>query len=228
MRNNRDANGLLTAALCLILAIVIVFAGAAVRSTYASQEAEQAGPDRITVAVNKGEGRPLAPETLPSTVETERTDVIKPSRNQIEIAELPNTEVNTEVNTHERVENALDADPAIVLAKMVYGEGRNQPPMQMAAIVWCALNRVDAGYGDIISVVTAPGQFVGYSASNPVEEHILEIVNDVLTRWENGGEGRTLPSDYLWFTGTGTENVFRNAYSGGDAWDWSLPDPYEG
>ncbi len=39
--------------------------------------------------------------------------------------------------------------------------------------------------------------------------------------------GRVLPSDYLWFTGDGKRNHFRNAYRGGQIWDWSLPTPYE-
>ena len=39
--------------------------------------------------------------------------------------------------------------------------------------------------------------------------------------------GRVLPSDYLWFSGDGKHNYFRNAYKGGETWDWSLPSPYE-
>ena len=39
--------------------------------------------------------------------------------------------------------------------------------------------------------------------------------------------GRVLPADYLWFSGDGKRNHFRNAYRGGDRWDWSLPSPYE-
>jgi hypothetical protein len=57
---------------------------------------------------------------------------------------------------------------------------------------------------------------------------------DVLTRWEREklGEadvGRVLPADYLWFGANKsyTLNVFRNAFTGGDRWDWSYPDPYK-
>lgn len=41
------------------------------------------------------------------------------------------------------------------------------------------------------------------------------------------GEARGVPSDYLWFSGDGKHNYFRNAYKGGETWDWSLPSPYE-
>lgn len=98
--------------------------------------------------------------------------------------------------------------------------------------MWCALNRVDHGYGDIITVVTTPKQFVGYNEENPVDDGLITLCIDVLTRWyaEREGQvkvGRVLPADYLWFSGAGERNHFRNAYRGGDRWDWSLPSPYE-
>lgn len=116
-------------------------------------------------------------------------------------------------------------EEVIVLAKMLWGEARGvNSDAEKAACVWCVLNRVDHGYGDIITVVTAPKQFVGYNAKNPSI--------DVLSRWyaEREGQvevGRVLPADYLWFSGDGERNHFRNAYRGGDRWDWSLPSPYE-
>lgn len=66
----------------------------------------------------------------------------------------------------------------------------------------------------------------------PVDDEIEALCEDVLSRWyaEKDGEadvGRVLPSDYLWFTGDGKRNHFRNAYRGGQIWDWSLPTPYE-
>ena len=66
----------------------------------------------------------------------------------------------------------------------------------------------------------------------PVDDEIKALCEDVLTRWyaEKDGEadtGRVLPSDYLWFSGDGKHNYFRNAYKGGETWGWSLPSPYE-
>lgn len=120
-----------------------------------------------------------------------------------------------------------------VLAKMLWGEARGvKSDAEKAACVWCVLNRVDRGYGPIVEVVTAPYQFVGYDIDNPIDDQIKTLCEDVLTRWfsEKKGEadvGRVLPSDYLWFSGDGERNHFRNAYRGGEKWDWSLTNPYE-
>lgn len=124
-------------------------------------------------------------------------------------------------------------EEAVLLAKMLWGEARGvKSDTEKAACVWCVLNRVDQGYGDITIVVTAPHQFVGYTESNPVDDNLKALCEDVLSRWyaEREGQvevGRVLPADYLWFSGDGERNHFRNAYRGGDRWDWSLPSPYE-
>ena len=100
-----------------------------------------------------------------------------------------------------------------------------------AAVIWCILNRVDAGYGNFEEVVTAPNQFAYYQNTRIVKE-FYELAEDVLDRWsqEKAGikdVGRVLPQDYLWFRGNGKVNIFRNKYKGDyKIWDWSLPDPY--
>ena len=127
---------------------------------------------------------------------------------------------------------------AVVIAKTIWGEARGvrdsvvTTECQWAAVTWTILNRFDAGYSDTIAgVVTAPNQFHGYKASFPIDDDILELVFDVLERWnaEKLGEedvGRVLPADYLWFGGDGAHNHFRNEYRGGTRWDWSYGDPY--
>lgn len=130
-------------------------------------------------------------------------------------------------------------DDAIALAKLVYGEGRGVPAYgsvstkcQQAAIMWVALNRYDAGYGDsIIDVITAPDQFYGYYESHPIDPELLDLAYDVLDRWnrEKHDEtmvGRVIPNDYYWFLGDGTYNHFRNDYDGSETWQWELVDPY--
>ena len=100
-----------------------------------------------------------------------------------------------------------------------------------AAVIWCILNRVDAGYGDFEEVATAPNQFAYYQNTRIVKE-FYELAEDVLDRWsqEKAGikdVGRVLPQDYLWLRGNGKVNIFRNKYKGDyKIWDWSLPDPY--
>lgn len=135
----------------------------------------------------------------------------------------------------------LAGDPAIYLAKTVWGEARGCTPMEQAAVVWCVLNRVDSELAympdDIISVITQIDghghyHFRGYSPDFPVTDEIYDLVVDVLARWElekTGVEdvGRVLPKEYLYFHGDGAHNHFRDEYSGGNRWDWSLPNPYE-
>lgn len=127
-------------------------------------------------------------------------------------------------------------EDAIALAKLAWGEARGVPILkingrcvstkaQQAAVMWTVLNRFDAGYKDsIMGVITAKGQFHGYSASYPVEEELLGLAYDVLNRWNAEKHGETvireLPAGYLWFGGDGTYNWFRDAYKGGNRWTW--------
>ena len=129
-------------------------------------------------------------------------------------------------------------EDAIALAKLAWGEARGVPDLkihgqvistrtQQAAVMWTVLNRFDAGYEEsILEVITAKGQFHGYSEEHPVEEELLELAYDVLDRWNAEKHGETvvreLPSEYLWFHGDGIRNHFRDAYKNGNEWDWSV------
>lgn len=139
------------------------------------------------------------------------------------------------------IDISFDDDVVNYLAKTVWGEARGCSTIEQAAVIWCILNRVDSELSympdDIISVITQRDgegyyHFRGYDASFPVEDDIYELVVDVLSRWElekTGVEdvGRVLPKEYLYFHGDGEHNHFRDKYSGGNRWDWSLPNPYE-
>lgn len=127
---------------------------------------------------------------------------------------------------------------AIALAKMAWGEARGCSDTEIAATMWCVLNRVDATEyacgNDVLYVVTFPNQFLGYRAHNPVDEHIYDIAVDVLTRWQMEKQGapaeevgRVLPQEYMWFYGDGKVNHFKDAYKNANIWDWSLPSPYD-
>lgn len=134
----------------------------------------------------------------------------------------------------------LAGDPAIYIAKTVWGEARGCTTVEQAAVIWCILNRVDSELAympdDIISVITQIDghghyHFRGYNPDFPVTDEIYDLVVDVLARWElekTGVEdvGRVLPKEYLYFHGDGRFNYFRDEYSGGNRWDWSLPNPY--
>lgn len=114
-----------------------------------------------------------------------------------------------------------DSD-AVLLAKTMWGEFRDSSNYnQCAAVCWCALNRVDANFGDLRSVLTG-GQFHGYAKENPVDADLYSIAVEVLTRWQlekiafNTDVGRVLPAGYMWMEGDGRLNTYRNAYIGGE------------
>ncbi len=124
-------------------------------------------------------------------------------------------------------------DELDMLAKLVYAEARGiRSKAEQAAVIWCVLNRVDAGFskGTISSVVRARSQFA-YSSRKPVKKGLRNLARDVVIRWlleKQGVEdvGRVLPKDYLFFAGRGGHNWFRKRYRSSKYWDWSLPDPY--
>ena len=123
-----------------------------------------------------------------------------------------------------------------LIAQTVWAEARGvESRAEQAAVVWCILNRVDAGtWGDTISqVVTYPSQFA-WDPGSPVKAEFVELAEDVCLRWaaEKAGAsdvGRTLPAGYLYFEGDGERNHFRTEWEKdqGLTWDWSLPDPYQ-
>lgn len=105
------------------------------------------------------------------------------------------------------------------LAQMLYGEARGCTVDNQMKCVWCVLNRVDdPRFPDtIIGVVSAPGQFYGYSPNFPVWDNLYAVALDVLTRWSMEKQGadvaRELPDTYYWFTGDGSTNWFREVYA---------------
>lgn len=121
----------------------------------------------------------------------------------------------------------------VMLSKLLYQEcGGVDSDTEKACVAWTVLNRVDE-YGESVSdVITAPNQFAYYE-DRPVSDELYRLAEDVLIRWnrEKNGEdcvGRVLPRDYLWFSGDGRHNHFRNAYKGQfTIWDYSLETPYE-
>ena len=129
-------------------------------------------------------------------------------------------EVNTEgLCVHEPVYKMYFTDADVVeVAKMLYGESRGCSIDNQQKAVWCVLNRVDdERYPDsIIEVLSQSGQFHGYSPNHPVWDELTAVAEDVLTRWSLEKQGvavnRELPKSFLYFTGTGRENIFREVY----------------
>ena len=115
----------------------------------------------------------------------------------------------------EIVQTWTEAD-AVALAQMAWGEARGCGREGQAQTMWCVLNRCDRWGGTPLQQCSASGQFHGYSPDFPVTDELYTLAVDVLTRWdmEKAGQAviRELEAGYLWFTGDGTENYFREEY----------------
>ena len=104
------------------------------------------------------------------------------------------------------------------LAKTVWGEARGCAPEEQRLVVWTALQRVDAGYGDTIeAVLTAPRQFPGYRKKNPVCPEIYALCEAEAEKWAQGEEPPTMEpyapaTPYFYFDGRRGHNWFRGAW----------------
>lgn len=125
---------------------------------------------------------------------------------------------------------------AVMMARVMFLESRGiKSKTEIACVGWTILNRVDAGYGSIQKVITAPNQFAYRASASTTSDYgydLIGLATDVLDRWsrEKAGQtgvGRVLPKGYLWYAGDGRHNYFRNQYKGGTRWTYSLPSPYE-
>ena len=104
------------------------------------------------------------------------------------------------------------------VAKMLWGEARGCTRDNQIKCAWIVCNRVDdARFPDTIQgVLSQPNQFHGYDPAYPVTDELYSVAFDVLTRWSYEKQGvpvrRELAKSFLWFTGNGVVNIFREAY----------------
>ena len=109
-------------------------------------------------------------------------------------------------------------DDVAEVAKMLWGEARGCTRDNQIKCAWVVCNRVDdERFPDTIQgVLEQPLQFHGYDPSYPVTDELYNIAFDVLTRWSYEKQGipvrRELPNTYLWFTGDGVQNHFREEW----------------
>lgn len=109
-------------------------------------------------------------------------------------------------------------DDVAAMAKMLWGEARGCTKDNQIKCAWVVVNRVDdERFPDSIQgVLSQPHQFHGYDPTYPVTGELYNVAFDVLTRWSYEKQGipvrRELPSSFLWFTGNGVENIFREVY----------------
>lgn len=113
-----------------------------------------------------------------------------------------------------------DPNDITLIAQTVWGEARGCSQVEQEAVVWCILNRVDDGrFPDTIEgVITAVGQFSGYSPRFPSED-FKELAENVLIRWHNGEHG--IPTDLVFFKADGKgHNTFYSECFGGHTYTW--------
>ena len=109
-------------------------------------------------------------------------------------------------------------DDVAEVAKMLWGEARGCTRDNQIKCAWVVCNRVDDERfpNTIQGVLSQPSQFHGYDPTFPVTDELYDVAFDVLTRWSYEKQGipvrRELPSSFLWFTGNGVENIFREVY----------------
>ena len=100
------------------------------------------------------------------------------------------------------------------LAKTVYGEANGLNDEEMTLVCWCVFQRISKptfNGGTIKDIVTAKGQFYGYSARNPVDDDILAICEREWEKFQGGDKPPThevyAPSlPYYFFTGRKDKN----------------------
>ena len=149
-------------------------------------------------------------------------DEVSPSPAQAVSAEAPPEPEQSEApepsETPVYYEMYFTEEDVAAVAKMLWGEARGCTRDNQIKCAWVVLNRVDdERFPDTIQgVLSQPHQFHGYSESFPVTDELYSVAFDVLTRWSYEKQGipvrRELPSSFLWFTGNGVENIFREAY----------------
>ena len=109
-------------------------------------------------------------------------------------------------------------DDVAAVAKMLWGEARGCTRDNQIKCAWVVCNRVDDNrFPDTIqSVLEQPSQFHGYDPTYPVTSELYDVAFDVLTRWSYEKHGvpvrRELANTYLWFTGDGEQNHFREEW----------------
>ena len=133
----------------------------------------------------------------------------------VEVNKPEQTEAPEPSETPVYYEMYFTEEDVAAVAKMLWGEARGCTQDNQIKCVWVVLNRVDDDrFPDTIQgVLSQPHQFHGYDPTYPVTDELYNIAFDVLTRWSYERQGvpvrRELPESFLWFTGNGQENIFR-------------------
>lgn len=137
----------------------------------------------------------------------------------------PETSVYTP-NTYPSQQSVLNSAMEVISDELVaeaallaWGEYSGTDYAQRTAPIWCACNRADA-WGLTLDEVMHSDAFHGLLTEREVPEVWYDLARETLARWELEkmgyiDVGRTLPSEYLYFSGNGEYNTYRTEYIGG-------------
>lgn len=133
-------------------------------------------------------------------------------------ADTPNTYPSQE----DVLNTAMEAIPDELVAEaalLAWGEYSGSDYAQRTAPIWCACNRADA-WGLTLDEVMHSDAFHGLLTEREVPAEWYDLARETLARWELEkmgyiDVGRTLPSEYLYFSGNGKYNTYRTEYIGG-------------
>lgn len=151
---------------------------------------------------------PSVSQTLPLTEELLVEEAPSPTPTMfVEPEPEPEPEVIAKYSSYE----------VTLVCQTVYGEARGCSQEEQMLVVWCICNRADRSGVSIEQVVTAPRQFHGYNPEHPVPDEIRSVVLEVLDAWSRGQEALVYEpyattSEYLYFSGDGAHNWFREEY----------------
>lgn len=130
-------------------------------------------------------------------------------------------------------------DEVYCLARLVHGEASVCSTLVKTGVIWTVLNRVDSeAYPNTIrEVVTQKGQFAGFwrETDTPYTVEEWKLCYEIVKAWRFCDDRyRTIPSNYLYFRGSGTTNYFTTYFTKSlkeakrNAWQWTMPNEYEG
>ena len=130
--------------------------------------------------------------------------------------------LNTYPSQQDALNTAMEAIPDELVAEaalLAWGEYSGADYAQRTAPIWCACNRADA-WGLTLEEVMHSDAFHGLLTEREVPAEWYDLARETLARWELEklgyiDVGRTLPSEYLYFSGDGTVNIYRTEYIGG-------------
>lgn len=209
--------------------------GAVIETEFRSEREYRIDPDKLLAGANKD----MLMAAIEADVEAKAKAMseIKMDTPEPEIADIAEvTEIAAEL-----VVEPVKHFPESTYVKgaiMVHGEAGGVASItERSGCLWIACNRVvNVRYPDSLeSVIEQKWQFDGYDPNGTYTEADYNLAVDVFERFyrEQNGEspeavGRTLPAEYIFFTGDGAHNYFTKEQNGTPyIWGSQLISPYK-